>query len=267
MEERKKVECAWNLKKEGGWIEYLKHTEAAADKIESIVDAEDLSIEDCMNKIDCVNNKIKFSSFGKTRKTNGKKKSHTCKKCSECGRLVGGLEVASELECQHGQGMGRAVISSHRMEGEQIEGKSSQGVEEQKRSAGQESVPCGLAEQEDCDVIEDNCNTCHGENKKLEAILKMQAQKLEEEINDIKKTGAGRMARIFKLKQKITGSRKVGQEPSAIRDPDNGELVVSSSEIRKTTLRYCTEHLKNNKASKNVESIVKLKGPVHQLDM
>ena len=67
------------------------------------------------------------------------------------------------------------------------------------------------------------------------------------------------MARIFKLKKKIVGSRKVGQEPSTIRDPENGNLMVSSTQIRKTTLKYCTENLKNKEASKNVESIINLK--------
>ena len=43
-------------------------------------------------------------------------------------------------------------------------------------------------------------------------------QALDDKVNDIKKTGAGRMARIFKLKQTIVGNRKIGQEPTSIKD-------------------------------------------------
>lgn len=57
-------------------MEYQKDTAAAAGKIQNIVDNVDISIEDCMTKIESVNNKIKFTSFGKTSKTTVKKKRH-----------------------------------------------------------------------------------------------------------------------------------------------------------------------------------------------
>ena len=78
-------------------------------------------------------------------------------------------------------------------------------------------------------VSEDNCNKSQYENNELEAILHSQAQTLENKINDIKRKG----------------SKKVSQEPSAVRDPVNGPLLVSSTQIRKATLTYCPKNLKN----------------------
>ena len=98
-------------------------------------------------------------------------------------------------------------------------------------------------------------------------MLGRQGQKLEDKINEIKKTGCGRMARIFKLKQKIVQNKKAGQEPTAIRDPEIKELVVSPKGIRNTTLKYCVNNLSNNKMAKNVESILKFKEILHNMKM
>ena len=95
----------------------------------------------------------------------------------------------------------------------------------------------------------------------------MQSKRLEDEINDIKKTGAGRMLRIFKLKQKIVGSRRVGQEPSAIKDPETGDLLVSSEDIKKASLNYCVNNLKNNEVSEKVKVLVSLKENLHRMRM
>ena len=69
------------------------------------------------------------------------------------------------------------------------------------------------------------------------------------------------------MKQKVLGGKKVKQEPSAVRDPLTGDLMVSSSDIKRTTLQYCIDNLKNNKASKNVEVTQKLKEFMHKLRM
>ena len=101
----------------------------------------------------------------------------------------------------------------------------------------------------------------------MNEILQSQSKRLEDEINDIKKTGAGRTTRIFRLKQKIVGNRKVGQEPTAIKDPDSGDLLVSSHDINKTSLDYCVKNLSNNEVSDNVKVIVELKEILHELRM
>ena len=43
--------------------------------------------------------------------------------------------------------------------------------------------------------------------------------------------------------------------------------MVSSSDIKRTTLQYCVDNLKNNTVSKNVEVIQKQKEVMHKLRM
>ena len=111
----------------------------------------------------------------------------------------------------------------------------------------------------------DICIDCTTQEEKDEVLLKEQGDKLEKEINEIKLQGKGRLTRIFKMKQKVLGSKKTSQEPSAIRDPASGDLLVSNADIKRTTLQYCVNNLKNNAVSKNVETIQKLKEYMHQL--
>ena len=125
----------------------------------------------------------------------------------------------------------------------------------------------GMEEQSEDIGNASECSSCKSEEQKLEEVLQTQASKLEDEINDIKKTGAGRMARVFKLKQKIVGNRKVGQEPTAIKDPKTEDLLVSNSDIRRTSLNYCVNNLKNKEVVDNVKVIVSLKENLHNMRM
>ena len=73
------------------------------------------------------------------------------------------------------------------------------------------------------------------------------------------------MARIVKLKQKIIGGRKIGQEPTSIKDPETGDLLVSSNDIKTTTLKYCVKNLADNQVKDSVKSIVMLKQMLHEM--
>ena len=101
----------------------------------------------------------------------------------------------------------------------------------------------------------------------MEELLLKQSEALEVEVNEIKKTGAGRIARIFKLKLKIVGGKKARQEPTAIKDPETGDLLVSTKDIKKTTLKYCVKNLENNQVVEPVKAIVMLKEKLHSLRM
>ena len=73
-------------------------------------------------------------------------------------------------------------------------------------------------------LVSQSCVSCKSEEVRLNEVLQLQSKRLEDEINDIKKTASGRMTRIFKLKQKIVGNKKAGQEPTAIKDPETGDV-------------------------------------------
>ena len=75
------------------------------------------------------------------------------------------------------------------------------------------------------------------------------------------------MARIFKLKQTIVGNRKIGQEPTSIKDPETGDLLVSSRDIKKTTLKYCVKNFANNQVKDSVKTIVMLKQMLREMRM
>ena len=76
-----------------------------------------------------------------------------------------------------------------------------------------------------------------------EDLLKSQSKKIEEEIIKLKSQKLGRVGSVFKMKEVINGPKKPSQEPTAIRDPNTGDLIVSNEEIRKVTLAYCADNL------------------------
>ena len=98
-------------------------------------------------------------------------------------------------------------------------------------------------------------------------ILKRQAKLIEEQVTKVKKTANSRVTKIFRMKEIVAGNKKPAQEAQAIKDPESGQLVVSNSEIKKVTLKYCLKTLENNKPEKEVEELVELKNEVHKLRM
>ena len=82
--------------------------------------------------------------------------------------------------------------------------------------------------------------------RELEIKLKQQQkdqsrrnQRIEEQVNKVKKTANSRVTKIFKMKEIVPGNKKVAQEAQAIKDPETDQLVGSNSEIKKVTLQYC----------------------------
>ena len=74
--------------------------------------------------------------------------------------------------------------------------------------------------------------------------MRKQAQTIEEEILKIQKEDKSRIGRIYKMKDLLVGGKKDNQEPAAIRNPANNDLVVAPEEIKKVTLEYCKNNLK-----------------------
>ena len=158
--------------------------------------------------------------------------------------------IDSEVNQEHTGGMGGAAVTAQGMAGQQnlrMDGEKipSQGMDKHKRE----------------------CASCNSEELRRQEILQTQSKRPEDEINNVKKTGVGRMARVFKLKQMIVGNKKAGQEPAAIKDPETGDMLVASSDIRRASLNYCVNNLKNNEVSKNVKVIVALKENLHNMRM
>ena len=60
-------ELHWNTSKPGGWKAFEEAGERQASKIVQIVEDEGYSSEEIMDKVEKVNNKMKWTAFGKTK--------------------------------------------------------------------------------------------------------------------------------------------------------------------------------------------------------
>jgi len=66
-------QATWNLGKPGGWQRYEELSVEAAGKIEEVLEEEDLDAEELMNKVEKIEDKLKFKAFGKTKPKTDKK--------------------------------------------------------------------------------------------------------------------------------------------------------------------------------------------------
>ena len=175
----------WNFHKPGGWEAYKELSDKAADKIEMVINDENLEIDEAMGKIESIEKEIKFASFGKSRINSNKGKRNTN----------------------------------------------------------------NLYEVKD------------------EDILKEQSKQIEEQVNKVKEQKLGRIGSIFKLKEGIIGPKKGAQEPTAVRHPDSGDMVVANEEIKRVTLEYCAKNLENGSPDPEVEEDATIKRQLHDLRM
>ena len=66
----------WNLAKEGGWMKYKELTDMYSTKMGQVIKDEGKTIQEKVNKIDKIMDKIKYQAFGKVTlnsKSNNKK--------------------------------------------------------------------------------------------------------------------------------------------------------------------------------------------------
>ena len=79
------------------------------------------------------------------------------------------------------------------------------------------------------------------------AMIRRQSKTIEEAIDKVEAGKHGKVGAIFKMREIIEGPKKKVQEPTAIKHPITGKLMVSGTEIKSATLEYCIETLQNNK--------------------
>ena len=72
---------------------------------------------------------------------------------------------------------------------------------------------------------------------------------------------------MFKMREVVAGKKKAKQEAHSVKDKETGELVVSNEEIKRVTLSYCLNVLKNNDPDKEFEQLIKLKEQAHAMRM
>ena len=182
------TEASWNVNKPGAWEDYEKISDEEAEKIEELADDETMTNEEIMNKVDKIENKMKYKSFGKSKPKSKKKI---------------------------------------------------------------------LNESKDTRTEDDCAND----------LAKRQLDKMEAAILRVQKQNIGRCGKVFKMKDEIAGSKKTKNEAHAVLDFRTKELVVSNSEIKRVTLDYCKEVLKNNEPEEDFKELVEYKEKVHKIRM
>ena len=102
---------------------------------------------------------------------------------------------------------------------------------------------------------------------KAKLLRTKETERLEAEILKVKATKTGRTSKVFSMREVISGAKKVRKEAHALIDTKTKKLVVANSEIKKVTLDYCLDVLKNNEPAAEVKELVKLKEMVHEMRM
>ena len=99
-------------------------------------------------------------------------------------------------------------------------------------------------------------------------MLRRQTEKAEEELLKMREEKKGRVSNVFKIVKSIQGPRKGGAlEANAIADPATGDLAVTVRDIKRVSLEYCKNVLKNNKVQEGFEMEIDLKDRLHEIRM
>ena len=105
------------------------------------------------------------------------------------------------------------------------------------------------------------------DDEKAKVLIAKETEQLEAEILKVKATKQGRATKVYQMREVISGTKKSKKEAHAIIDTNTKKLVVANSDIKKVTLEYCLNVLKNNKPAKEVKRMIELKETVHELRM
>ena len=101
------------------------------------------------------------------------------------------------------------------------------------------------------------------EEEEAKELMRKQSKRMETEISKIKSSNQSKTGKLFKMRDVVAGPRKGGQEAQAILD-SQGELVVSTSEIKRVTLKHCHEVLRKNKPEDDFIELIKIKEDLHK---
>ena len=105
------------------------------------------------------------------------------------------------------------------------------------------------------------------DTEKAKYLLARKSDKIDTEIKKVKSLKQGRTGSVFKMRELVRGEKKGKQEAHAVKDNETGEMVISNEEIRRVSLKYCLDVLKNNEPDDELKELVKLKEQVHRMRM
>ena len=74
----------------------------------------------------------------------------------------------------------------------------------------------------------------------------------------------GTVTNVFKMAEIVGGPKKQKEEAHAIKDPETGETVVSSKEIKRLCLEHCVKVLQKNPIEADAELWVQIESKLHE---
>ena len=86
--------------------------------------------------------------------------------------------------------------------------------------------------------------------------MQKQTDRVEREINELKKINQPKSTQMFKIAERIRGAKGARQEPTAVKDPKTNEIVV---------LDYCTDVPRNNDPKEEFVKEINVKELIHDL--
>ena len=124
---------------------------------------------------------------------------------------------------------------------------------------------CKLYEQKNEKYCDEDAINQRINNKIIEYQLKDYEKKLKS-LRQLK-TEKGKSAAVFKLKEKIVGSKKVGQEAVSMKDPISGELIVDNDKLKEASVNYVSNLLTNRSPLEDFKEEFETTEALHELRM
>ena len=117
------------------------------------------------------------------------------------------------------------------------------------------------------EVMSVSARGMEAEEVKANKIYQNQMKEIEDDLNKLKAEKHGTVTNVFKMAEKIGGAKKQKEEAHAIKDPETGEAVVATKEIKRISLEHCVHVLKNNPVEPEAEQWVKIESELHDAMM
>ena len=105
------------------------------------------------------------------------------------------------------------------------------------------------------------------EEEKAKELLQKQVEDVEKEIEEIRRKKKGTVGTIYEVAKRVRGGKKAPMQPSAIQNPETGRLVVTRTQIKSVTLKYCKETLSNNPPKPGFERHADIQEELQKLRM
>ena len=106
-------------------------------------------------------------------------------------------------------------------------------------------------------------------SKIADILIQKQREEYEKKLEYLKtiKKDKGKSAAMFKLKDKVLGSRKEGCETVSMNDPISGEIICDPEELKKASVKYLSSMLENREPKEEYRCDLQTLKLLHQSRM